>query len=162
MGQNRPAYAAAAWALVFAAMSFYWAAGGTVGLETLGVELEREARARDPDTIALVWATGGLKVVGGVLALALAGHWRTLLPQRLVEWAGWAVGILLTIYALANFVQHALMETGAIDTPASLGSTAVGWHLALWDPFWLLGGILFTAAAWRYREREREGVPSTP
>jgi hypothetical protein len=30
-----------------------------------------------------------------------------------------------------------------------LGSeAAVRWHLALWDPVWLLGGILFAAAAY--------------
>ena len=30
------AYGASLWAFVFAAMSFYWAAGGTVGVETIG------------------------------------------------------------------------------------------------------------------------------
>jgi hypothetical protein len=51
------------------------------------------------------------------------------------------------LYPVANFVQHALMVTGAIGTPDALGSHAVGWHLALWDPFWLVGGLLFLAAA---------------
>jgi Protein of unknown function (DUF3995) len=147
---NRAAYAAAAWALVFAAMSFFWAAGGTLGLDTLGNEIEREARARDPDTIAVVWVTGFLKVLGAVLALALVMPWGRRLPRRLLLIAAWAVGLGLLAYALANFVQHGLMKAGAIDTPEALGSAATTWHLAFWDPFWLLGGVLFTLAARQY------------
>jgi Protein of unknown function (DUF3995) len=71
-GNDLAARLAAAWALAFAAISFYWAAGGEVGLETVGEEIERDALAREPDAIALVWVTGGLKVLGAGLALALA------------------------------------------------------------------------------------------
>jgi hypothetical protein len=152
---NRAAYAAATWALVFAAMSFFWALGGTLGLDTLGTELEREARAREPDTIALVWVTGLLKVAGAVLALALVQSWGRRLPRRLLLVAAWAVGLGLLAYALANFVQHGLMKAGAIDTPEALGSSAATWHLAFWDPFWLLGGILFTTAASQYGRAAR-------
>jgi Protein of unknown function (DUF3995) len=142
--------AAAAWALAFAAVSFYWAAGGEVGLETVGEEIEREALAREPDAIALVWVTGGLKVLGAALALALVRPRGPAIVRRVVGLAGWVVGIGLLLYAVANFVQHGLMEAGAIDTPDSLGESAVTWHLVLWDPVWLLGGILFTAAARRF------------
>jgi Protein of unknown function (DUF3995) len=152
---NRAAYAAAAWALLFAAMSFFWALGGTLGLDTLGNEIEREARAREPDAIALVWVTGLLKVVGAGLALALVMPWGRRLPRRLLLPAAWAVGLLLIAYALANFVQHGLMKAGAIDTPEALGSSAATWHLVFWDPFWLLGGVLFTAAAWQYGRASR-------
>jgi Protein of unknown function (DUF3995) len=144
---------------VFAAISFYWAAGGTVGLETLGAEIEREALAREPETVALVWLTGGLKVVGGLLALALVPLWSSRLPRSAVLVLAWATGVLLLAYGAANFVQHGLMEAGAIDTPAALGSSAVTWHLALWDPVWLAGGILFTAAARRYGRATRPGPP---
>jgi hypothetical protein len=160
---NRAAYAAAAWALVFAAMSFFWALGGTLGLDTLGNEIEREARAREPDTIALVWVTGLLKVVGAVLALALVQPWGRRLPRRLLPVAAWAVGLGLLVYALANFVQHGLMKAGAIDTPEALGSSAATWHLVFWDPFWLLGGVLFTTAAWEYgRARRASSASSAP
>lgn len=158
---NRAAYAAAAWALLFAAMSFFWALGGTLGLETLGNELEREARARDPDTIVLVWVTGLLKLVGAVLALALVQPWGRRLPRRLLLIPAWAVGLGLLAYALANFIQHGLMKAGAIDTPEALGSDAVTWHLAFWDPFWLLGGVLFTAAAWEYGRARRASPASS-
>ena len=47
-------YAACAWTFVFAAISFYWAAGGTAGLDTIGDGLEELGRARDPGVVALV------------------------------------------------------------------------------------------------------------
>lgn len=149
-GENRAAYAAFGWALVFAAMSFYWAAGGTAGLDTLGNELERDARAREPDAIALVWLTAVLKVLGAALAWALVRPWERSMWRRILLAASWSVGLLLLLYAIASFAQHGLMKVGAIDTPEALGSFALTWHLALWDPVWLLGGALFTAAAWRY------------
>jgi hypothetical protein len=94
--------------------------------------------------------TGLLKVLGAGLALALVIPWGRRLPRRLLLVASWAVGLLLLAYALANLVQHGLMKAGAIDTPEALGSSAATWHLVFWDPFWLLGGVLFTAAAWQY------------
>ena len=48
------AYAACVLALAYAAVSFYWAAGATAGLSTIGGELEEMARARDPRPLALV------------------------------------------------------------------------------------------------------------
>ena len=55
-------------------MSAYWAAGGTLGLDTLGREIERDARARDL-TVALAWVTAALRGLGAALALALVQRW---------------------------------------------------------------------------------------
>jgi Protein of unknown function (DUF3995) len=160
---NRAAYGAAAWAILFAAMSAFWALGGTLGLETLGNEIEREARERDSDTIALVWVTAGLKLIGAALALALVRPWGRFLPWRPLVVANWIVGLGLIAYALANFVQHGLMKTGVVDTPEGLGSYAAGWHLGFWDPFWFLGGVLFIAAARRAGRASRAAsAPSAP
>jgi hypothetical protein len=142
---------AAAWAFLFAAMSFYWAAGGMTGVETLGNEIERLARDREPGFVAEVWVTGVLKVLGGLLALALVRQWGPGFPRRVAEIAVLIVGIGLTLYGVANLVQHGLMEAGAVDVPDGLGPDAVTWHLALWDPWWILGGILFLAAGWSAR-----------
>jgi hypothetical protein len=61
------AYAACALALLSAIPSFYWAAGGTIGLDTVGGAIEDLARARDPAGVALGIGAGVLKVAGGVL-----------------------------------------------------------------------------------------------
>lgn len=141
-------YAACAWALVFAAVSFYWAAGGTIGADTIGPALANLALARDPEFVAILWITGALKLVAGLLALALVQRRGWFIPRWLLLVAGWGAGAGLILYGGASFVQHALMVAGTIAVPAGLGETAARWHLLLWDPWWLLGGLLFAAATW--------------
>lgn len=147
-----PARAACAWAVIFALMSLYWAAGGLVGGETLGVEIDRLAHERDPSFVSELWAAFALKAVAAALALALWQHRGRRLPRRLLVVLGGLTGAGITVYAVANFAQHALMAGGAISTPDALGTTAVKWHLALWDPFWLVGGLLFLAATHTFRQ----------
>lgn len=143
-------YAACVWAFAFAAVSFYWAAGGTVGADTIGPALTSLALARDPEFIAILWATGVLKVIAGLFALTLIPPWGRRIPRWLPLLAGWSTGVALMAYGVASFVQHALMLTGIIGTPEGLGAVAARWHLLLWDPWWLLGGILFAVAAWHH------------
>ncbi len=66
-------YVACLWGLAFAAISFYWGMGGTLGLDSLGGSLERLARAHDRTILIAVWVTGFLKVLVALLGLALAG-----------------------------------------------------------------------------------------
>jgi len=163
------AYAGCAWALSFAALSFYWAAGGTAGSSTLGPSIAEPALARDAGFVALLWGTGVLKVLAGVLALALARRFGSSLPRPLFVVGGWAAtGVMAGYEGGASLVQHGLMELGVIATPDGLGQTALRWHLALWDPWWLLGGLLFALATrWyqrttddaSFRERQARRVP---
>ena len=144
-------YAACVWALAFSAISFYWAAGGTAGSDTIGPAIT--SMAHDPAFIALLWITGTLKLLGGLLALALVRPWGRALPRRVLLTAAWGGGILMALYGGASWVQEGLMVTGVIRIPAGLGQTAAVWHVLLWDPWWLLGGILFLIAAWSFGRR---------
>ena len=65
-----PAYGACVVALLYAAVSFYWAVGGTAGIGTLGGRLEELGRAGDPAVLWLAGVAGVLKVAGAVLAIA--------------------------------------------------------------------------------------------
>ncbi|MQA75889.1 MAG: DUF3995 domain-containing protein [Solirubrobacterales bacterium] len=137
-------YAACAWAAVFAAISFYWGLGGTFALDTLGLDLER--RAREGEAVSLGIGPGVLKLALAALALALAHPPRSP-SRRVVSWVALAAGVGMSLYGLLMTGEKLLMKVGPIDVPASLGSERVGWYLFLWDPFWLLGGVLFIAAA---------------
>ena len=152
VGGHRAAYLACAWALAFAAVSAYWALGGEVGGETIAADVEAVPLANEP---AVVWGTAGAKALAGLLALALVRPWGRALPRRALLAAAWAAGALLTLYGAANAVDHGRMVAGTRATPEILGERAARWHLLLWDPVWLLGGLLFLAAAWSYQRRSR-------
>jgi hypothetical protein len=155
--RSRPAmwaaYAACVWALLFAAMSLYWAAGGTAGADTIGDAITGPVLARDPAFVAILWATGVVKALGCLLALALVRPWGRVFPRWVLLAAALGGGALTALYGGASLVQHGLMVAGAIDIPAGLGATAARWHFLFWDPWWLLGGILFIAAGWYYLRR---------
>jgi hypothetical protein len=141
MRRSWPAYAAAAWAFAFAAVSFYWGLGGTVGLDTLSLALEQDAREGGTEVLALTFVPGIVKLALGVLALSLVR------PRRWVVVVAWLAGIGLTLYGAVLTVEKALMKLDVIDVPASLGDDRVDWYLFFWDPLWLLGGVLFLLAA---------------
>jgi Protein of unknown function (DUF3995) len=136
-----PAYAAAAWAFTFAAVSFYWGLGGTVGLDTLSLSLEQDAREGGTEVLALTFLPGIAKLALGMLALSLVK------PRRWVVVVAWLAGIGLTLYGAVLTVEKALMKLDVIDVPESLGDDRVDWYLFFWDPLWLLGGIIFLLAA---------------
>ena len=65
------------WSLLFACMSFYWAGGGKLGVDTLGPEISRQAVLRDEGFILVVWITGAAKAAGALLLLALTIRWNS-------------------------------------------------------------------------------------
>ena len=152
-GRRSPAWAAygAAWAFAFSLQSFYYAVGGTAGAETRPAAIAEPVLARDPAWVAIMWGTGAAKVLAGLLALALFRRWGGRVLDRLLLVTAWGAGVFLALYGAANLVQHALMVAGVVATPTGLGETAARWHLWLWDPWWILGGLLFVAAARAFR-----------
>jgi hypothetical protein len=142
-------YAAAAWAFLFAAQSLAAAilatAGSGFGAGTFGADIARLARERDAGFIAVLWLAVLAKSLGGVLLLAWARQPAPRVPPRLLRLLTRAGGALILPYGIANLVQHALMRSGALAVPHGLGARALRWHLWLWDPYWILGGLLFLA-----------------
>ena len=146
LGRPAPALFAALWALAFAAASAYWAAGGTGGASTIARSLGDRAAERDPELVATHWGVAVLKAMFAALALALARP-ATARFARVVRLAGWITGGALTFYGAAGLIEFAFMALGARDVPTDVGDTAVLWYVFLWEPLWLLGGLLFLAAA---------------
>jgi hypothetical protein len=142
-------YAACAWAIAFALLSFYWAAGGTTGLDTLGGEIEERTRARDIWFIVIGgWAVGVVKVIGGLLALAQARSWGRGLSRRLVLLLAWLGGVGMMLYGGLGIMLDGLRVAGVLGMSDGADPSDARWHLVLWDPWWLLGGVLFAIAAW--------------
>jgi len=143
-------YVACVWGVAFAAISFYWGLGGTLGLDTLGGSLERLARAHDPTLLVAVWVTGFLKILASLLALALAGTWSPKLPRRPIALLGWFAAASLTLYGGILVVPEALVTIGAIKPVQPVDWKPLLWHLYVWDLSFLVWGILFGIATWRF------------
>jgi len=147
-----PGYAAAGWACAFAAASFYWAAGGRIGLSTLAQSLREQAVARDQAFITVIWITGGLKVAAGLLALALVRPWGTVFPRWMLLTAGWATGVFLSLYGGLDMIGAGL---GVVGVTHPVDPTSTRWYLLLWGPVWLGGGLLMLGAAHHYTGTSR-------
>lgn len=155
---RRVGIAAAVWALLFAALSLYWALAasldwhwaltGALGAETIGRDIARSVAERDTGFLATLWASVAVKALLALIPLALVQPWGRFFSSWLRLAGCWIAGVLLALYGLINGIEHLAMVTGAIETPAGLGARAARWHLFLWDPFWLLGGLLILATAW--------------
>ena len=143
-------YSACAWGLAFAAISFYWGLGGTIGLDTLGGSLESLAKAHDRTLLIAVWVTGFLKVLGSLLALALVGTWAVRLPRLLITGLGWVAAASLTLYGGILMVPEALVTIGVIKPTQPVEWKPLLWHLYVLDLSFLVWGILFGVATWHY------------
>jgi hypothetical protein len=96
-----------------------------------------------------------LKTAGALLALAMVMPWGQRLSRRAVSVAGLAGSALLILYGVVEVAGEALAETGAIR-PSAPDWTALRWHLALWDPWFLVWGLLLAAGTWGYRRPARQ------
>jgi Protein of unknown function (DUF3995) len=150
------AYAACALALLSAVPSFYWALGGTAGLDTVGGTLEELGRAHDPRGVALGVGAGLLKVAGGLLALALARPWGGAVPRWLLLGAAWAASTVLTAYGGLLVAVGGLVLTGVISPSGPVDRTALRWHVMVWDSWFLVWGLLLGVAAWHYGRQARD------
>ena len=155
-------FAAATVAFAFAAVSAYWGLGGRALLDTLGGEIERRARAGD-DVLLLANAVGAvLKVLGGVLALALVQPWGERLPRRPLLAAAWTGAAVLTAYGLLQTVSIVLVGLDVLELADPLDTKALLWRTFLWEPWFLVWGLLLGAAAWHFRTRVRSQARAMP
>lgn len=143
-------YAAAAWAFAFAVPSFYWGFGGHFLAETVSGQLASESWADQRGLQAVVLFTGVLKVVGGLFALSLT---RLSWPDarwRLVSRGGYVVSVLLVLYGAVNVIGEILSETGVVKASGTVDWHALHWHLFLWDPYFVVWGVLLCLAIRHY------------
>jgi hypothetical protein len=151
-----PGYAAAAAAFAFAVPSLYWAAGGMAGVGTLGGRIEELARQRDTGLVVATWVAFALKILGGILALALVRSWGRRLPRRAVLLTSWAGAVLLIVYGALQTGTVALIAAGVVNDTQGLSSGARRWRLFLWEPWFLVWGLLLALAAFVYGRATKE------
>jgi hypothetical protein len=149
---RRAAIAACAWALLFAALSFFWAAGGRTGIHPL----EQTATGNTGLWVAANVFAGLLKIGAGVAALALARVGaRHALYRPLLAFA-WLAGVGMCLYGGLGLISDILHVTGVVNDPAT--RHWFFWYLVVWDPWWVLGGALFVATAWLTQRATGRGL----
>lgn len=123
-------------------ISAYWAVGGLWAIDTVGGAIEDLARSGDARASWLAWGATVLKACGVVLLVVLAARRLTRIPRRLLLVAGWGAAAVLTVYGALLTVVGAAAFAGVIEIPADADRYALGWHLAFWDPLFLVWGIV--------------------
>jgi hypothetical protein len=143
--------------LASAAVSAYWALGGTALLDTVGGPIERWGREHSPGVIVTLWVIVGLRVVGAVAPLVFVGVGAGQLPAwtrgRRTRLFGWIAAVGLTVYGGVLTVVGLLVETGVIEAADDADTRALAWHAFLWDPWFALWGVAFIVALWGSRPK---------
>ena len=133
---------------MFAVPSFYWAIGGLAwASSTISPSLVQLAQERNPGFIAVLWATGVLKVVGGMLGLALVHRrvWGRGM-SRLLQLMAWGAGVLLVWHGVLFVGQGLLVQAHIIKLAPELAPIS-RWYTYLWGPWFVAGGVAFMFAA---------------
>src|ERR1700722_8361550 len=141
-----PAWAAFALGLLYALVSLYWGLGGSWLLRTVGASLARPARSASAAVVLAVWCAVGLKAIAAVLPLlAVSAGAARVRRRHLIRALACVEAAILTCYGLS------LTAVGLIVPPANADHRALAWHAYLWDPWFLVWGVLVTAALLRSR-----------
>ncbi len=141
-----PAYVICGWGVMFAAAHLYWLLGGTLGLPP-GLSLFAKKPLLVIDIIAVP-----LCLIATLLALALVRPWGQRFPRRLLlvtAWGGAALFVFHAVPAIPDWVILALGRHAAL-TPMDR------FDLFLYEPWFLVGGILFGMAAWCFQRWSRD------
>lgn len=134
-------YSGAAWSILFAGISFYWAMGGRIGVRSLGGQIYEMALNPDPSFLVIVWITGFIKLFGAVFLLMLMINWKNTKIEHTLYFVIKISGLLLFMYGLLNSITISLSMAGILGF--HIEKFAAYWRLFFWEPFWMLGGICY-------------------
>jgi Protein of unknown function (DUF3995) len=132
-----------------ALISTYWAAGGTGLLDTVGGSIARWGRDG---------GVGVRLVLVVIIALKLAAAWLPLRalrepPQPTVRRLAWLEAGILTVYGGVLTVADLAVEAGLLKAGRHADWKGLDWHAYLWDPWFLIAGLLVWAALQNSRVR---------
>jgi hypothetical protein len=110
----------------------FWLLGGTLGLDTVGGEIEEQARERSAAALA------GSRTEGK----------RSPITLGIVGGAG------LALYGGVLVIAGALALAGVGDS-SGRDEYALRWHVFFWDPWFFVWGVALALAAVRARRKAR-------
>lgn len=152
--------------LAYAAISVYWAAGGLWLVDTVSGALAQQVQAGTVGGLVVMatWAAAGLKVIAALLpwlavrtrysAAPIARAW-----QPRLRTMAWLEAAALTAYGLILTSAGLLVESGLITAAPGADQRALAWHAFLWDPWFLLWGLLVALGLLLSRELQPRAEP---
>lgn len=155
-GRSRYLTAACAVAVVHALPSFYWAAGGTAFVWTVGSWAEDLQRGRPLFTALALGVVGIVKLAGGIVPMLNAAG--RLPAARLWWWASLAGAAVLVLWGGANTLLGGASLLGAFGEVSDIDRRALAGHVLLWDPLFLIWGLLLIAGLRVQRHSESWGA----
>jgi hypothetical protein len=147
------AWSACAIGAVYAAVSVYWGLGGTWLLDTVGGSLARLGRDRNAGVLAALWVAVVLKLIAAVAPVLAVYDFRRGARRRAVWIVAWLAAGVLILYGLVLTVVGLLVQTGVVHASRNADWRALDWHAYLWDPWFLVWGLLIAGALLRVRAR---------
>lgn len=142
--------------MIFAAAHVFWALGGEVGLDiSAGEQLATERPAWF--VVGGLWGVALLCLVGALVGLGLSRRGVRGGPWRLLRLVGWGVGALL----LVRGIGVELLIIAGVYQVDSVSAAQKFWTLALWNPWFILGGVLFGLAALHFGKDRADQVGVT-
>jgi uncharacterized protein DUF3995 len=139
--------------LLYAAISVYWGVGGTWLVDTIGGSLARLGRERNAAVITAVWAAAVLKLTAAILPLLVVAELSSPRVNRAARLLAWIAAAILTAYGAVLTTSGLLVQTNIIHASATADHRALEWHAYLWDPWFLVWGLLIATALLRSRAR---------
>ena len=130
--------------LAYAAISAYWALGGTWLLATVSSSLVTAHQSAT--AVMAVWAAVVLKAVAALLPLSVCLSAPPSKRHGRLRLLAWAQAAVLTLYGLVFTLAGLLVQVGIIHQRRTADRRALVWHTYLWDPWFLVWGVLVVVA----------------
>lgn len=146
-----PAISTAIWAVLFGGLNLYWTLGGRGLTGYLGQSIQ-DGIANNDQQLLLANTVGGIgKLVPGAIAIVSILPIAKRIPRLMLSLALIVPAVGMFLYGFLNWCIATVALIGIIETPESIGETALPWYVGLWEPTWMLGGalLMLTWRAWR-------------
>jgi len=132
-------------AFASAAVSCYWTPAAHSCSTPLGAR-SRNSPASARSERLLGAGTVVLKLVAGVLALALLHPPADAFRRRVLILANGVVSAILCVWGGVNVVVGALVLGGAVSPSGDIDRYALRWYVFLWDMWFLVWGVTLALA----------------
>jgi lipoprotein signal peptidase len=76
------------------------------------------------------------------------------IPRQVLLVASYGLGVGLALYGPLGLIADGLRLLGVLAVPPSAW-TSLRWHVFVWAPWWIVGGVLFLVAARCYQRGGR-------